>query len=263
MRTPFSLPVIQPPLALCPAPGALAAVTGSGNDGFSSAVPHLVWRLHADCPLCCTFGFLEADGCGRQAGRPPGSPPPPEWEPFGEYQTRCVYGGCCVDCFRYFRGTCCWRLRCCPQLHLTLQKGFGQCSHMQNWDWCATICHRSACTGCMCVWGGGGGLTPCHTSSCNLLQGAVFTRASKGRPFPREGVPIPDAVRARCVRAGPRTALCSTGDSNRNQGTVRRPLSCSHTPSGPRTIGGSGSLMCARARAWRVYSRGQVRVAWG
>ena len=47
--------------------------------------------------------------------------------------------------------TCCWLLCFCPTLYLTPPKIFGQCSHMQNWDWCAAVCRLSACCCTLCM----------------------------------------------------------------------------------------------------------------
>ena len=72
----------------------------------------------------------------------------------GGYPTRCPRGACpgvvAWTVSAHFEATCCWCLCVCPTLYLALQKDFGQCSHVQNWGWCAVVCHLSAwcCTGC-------------------------------------------------------------------------------------------------------------------
>ena len=104
-----------------------------------------------------------------------------------------------------------------PEPLAWLQKELGQCSHMQKWDCCATICHiyLSICLSFSLLlhWFGvsspKGALTP-EPSPSNLhhtgtgtgtaagTDGTVFTGASK-RPFPGEVVQIPDVVLARCA----------------------------------------------------------------
>ena len=72
--------------------------------------------------------------------------------------------------------TCCWRLCFSPQLYLTLQKEVGQCSHMQNWDWCAIFVIFQLVAARLHVRAP----TSCHNSSpSNFHQTTNFTRASK------------------------------------------------------------------------------------
>ena len=47
--------------------------------------------------------------------------------------------------------TCCWCLYSCPTPYLTLQKEPGQCSRMQNRDWCVLIYHLPACCCTVCM----------------------------------------------------------------------------------------------------------------
>ena len=52
-----------------------------------------------------------------------------------------------------------------PKLYLTLQKELGQCSHMQNWDWCNNLSSFGFLLHCLHLSSPKGALTPCHNSS--------------------------------------------------------------------------------------------------
>ena len=126
----------------------------------------------------------------------------------GEYQTRCTQGvcwGCVWTISADLEATCCWRLCFCPKLNLTLQKEFGQCSHVQNGDWCAIISLLrpvAALFACELARGG-----PHTLPSLIPQQFPPKDSTIKGRPFPREVVQIPEAVRTRCANSLKRDGL--------------------------------------------------------
>ena len=126
----------------------------------------------------------------------------------GEYQTRCARGAHGVrvtgivawTVSANLEATCCWPLCFCPTLYLTLQKELGQCSHMQNWDWCAMTCHLPPVAAPVaCELGQGGPHTLPYLLPQQPPPRDSIYKGFKGRPFPGEVVQQTDVVRTRCL----------------------------------------------------------------